>query len=383
MPHTTASQTIAATPAGALSFLNERLAAMHPGYFALTMATGIVSIACNLLELELAARALLWINLPAYGVLWVALLARIVRHPARILADLASHQRGPGFFTMVAGTSVIGVQLTTLLDNPALGAVLWWVALALWGCITCAVFVLLSVKEQKPSLAEGINGGWLLAVVAPQSVCVLGCVAGPQRLMDPEIALYVLTSLWLCGGMLYIWMISLIFYRYMFFKFAPSDLMPPYWINMGAVAISTLAGAKLAQAGVNSQLLAPLLPFIKGLALMYWATATWWIPILVILGIWRHRVRGFGFKYDPLYWGLVFPLGMYSVCTLQIAGVLQAPFLVGIAQAFVVAALIAWTLVMSGLAGRMVYVLVLAARPPVAATRITEALTDSKIGGLS
>jgi len=51
--------------------------------------------------------------------------------------------------------------------------------------------------------------------------------------------------MWLWGGMLYIWMISLIFYRYTFFKFSPGDLQPPYWINMGAMAISTLAGARL------------------------------------------------------------------------------------------------------------------------------------------
>ena len=45
--------------------------------------------------------------------------------------------------------------------------------------------------------------------------------------------------------MLYIWIISLIFYRYTFFRSRPSDLTPPYWINMGAVAISTLAGTLL------------------------------------------------------------------------------------------------------------------------------------------
>jgi voltage-gated anion channel len=49
--------------------------------------------------------------------------------------------------------------------------------------------------------------------------------------------------MWLWGGMLYIWMISLIFYRDTFFRFSADDLTPPYWINMGAVAISALAGA--------------------------------------------------------------------------------------------------------------------------------------------
>ena len=50
--------------------------------------------------------------------------------------------------------------------------------------------------------------------------------------------------------MLYIWMIALIFYRFTFLPLTPGDLTPPYWINMGAMAISTLAGAALvAKAG--------------------------------------------------------------------------------------------------------------------------------------
>ena len=60
---------------------------------------------------------------------------------------------------------------------------------------------------------------------------------------------------------------------------SPSDLAPPYWINMGAVAISTLAGSLLVAAAPQSPLLTELLPFLKGLTLLFWATATWWIPM--------------------------------------------------------------------------------------------------------
>jgi tellurite resistance protein TehA-like permease len=121
--------------------------------------------------------------------------------------------------------------------------------------------------------------------------------------------------MWLGGGMLYLWIIGLIFYRYTFFAMNPSDLAPPYWINMGAAAISTLAGASLVTAAESSPVIQQVLPFVRGLTLMWWATATWWIPMLVILGIWRHIYRKFPLRYDPLYWGAVFPLGMYTVCT--------------------------------------------------------------------
>src|SRR3546814_8478322 len=94
--------------------------------------------------------------------------------------------------------------------------------------------------------------------------------------------------MWLWGGMLYIWMMSLIFYRYTFFEFSPADLSPPYWINMGAMAISALAGSLLIINAPDAPFLGSMLPFIKGFTVFFWATGTWWIPMLLVLAIWRH-----------------------------------------------------------------------------------------------
>ena len=339
------------------------LAKMPPAYFALVMATGIFAIACSLVNVPTLPRLLARINVAAYAILWTLTLLRIVRHPKPFVADFSSHPRGPGFFTTVAATSVLGTHLVILDHANAAGRILWGVAFVLWLLLTYTIFTALTIKEEKPSLAEGLNGGWLTAVVATQSLVVLGCVAKIDFSGNQGLVSLALASLWLAGGMLYIWMISMIFYRYTFLKFLPSDLSPPYWINMGAMAISTLAGALLVKAAPGSPLLASLLPFLKGFTLFYWATATWWIPMLILLGAWRHVVRRVPLTYDPQYWGLVFPLGMYATATYRLAEVLDMPILVHVTTAFVAMAAVAWSLTTFGLLGTIVRGIAKAAAP--------------------
>lgn len=159
--------------------------------------------------------------------------------------------------------------------------------------------------------------------------------------------------MWLWGGMLYIWMMSLIFYRYAFFRFSPGDLAPPYWINMGAMAISTLAGSLLIVNAPDAPFLRSLLPFLKGFTVFYWATGTWWIPMLLVLAAWRYVYKRFPLRYDPLYWGAVFPLGMYAASTHEMAQAMEFGFLSFLPPLFLAAALLAWSAAFAGLLRRL------------------------------
>jgi tellurite resistance protein TehA-like permease len=334
--------------------MRDAIAALNPAYFALVMATGIVSIACALLGLRPVALPLVWLNVVFYATLWALTLVRCLVFRDRFVADLHSHGRAVGFFTTVAATCVLGTQLLIVANVRSAAVPLWGLGIVLWATITYTVFTILTVKPDKPPLAEGLNGGWLVSVVAAQSVAVLGAQLAPGfGSYAPQALLYSL-AMWLGGGMLYIWIISLIFYRYTFVEMHPSDLAPPYWINMGAVAISTLAGALLVAAAPHSPVIREVLPFVKGLTLMFWATATWWIPMLVILGVWRHVYSRFPLRYDPLYWGAVFPLGMYTVATFRLAQAIDAPYLFAIPRVFVWVAIAAWSATMIGLVHHIV-----------------------------
>jgi tellurite resistance protein TehA-like permease len=315
----------------------------------MVMATGIVSVALRLEGFAMASLALFWLNLVSYGALWTLYFARAYVAPRRFLADLKDHQRGVGFFTSVAATCILGNQFVLIVSEPRAATALWFLGTALWFVLLYTIFTCLTVKQEKPSLEEGLNGGWLLPVVATQSVSVLGTLLAGHFAGHREEVLFFSLAIWLGGGMLYIWIIALIFYRYTFFTLAPRDLTPPYWINMGAMAISTLAGAGLVAGAPHSALLRDLLPFLKGLTLLSWATATFWIPMLVILGAWRHVYMRFPLRYDPAYWGAVFPLGMYTVSTHRLAGAIGVTSLLAVPRYFVYLAVLAWMATLLGL----------------------------------
>ena len=227
--------------------------------------------------------------------------------------------------------------------NALTGNWLFWALLS-------AIFAALTVKREKPSLAQSISGTWLLAVVATQSIAVLIALLAPHwGQPQPLAADFAALSMWLLGGMLYIWIISLIFYRYTFFTLEPDDLTPPYWINMGAMAISTLAGSLLIENSAAAPFLHSLRPFLEGFTVFYWATGTWWIPIIVILGVWRYGYRRLPFEYDPQYWGAVFPLGMYAVATYRMIEAMGLDFLHPVPRVFLGLALFAWLATFLGL----------------------------------
>src|SRR5919198_1965325 len=118
------------------------LADLAPGYFALVIATGILSVAAADEGLPGVSVVWLWVAVVGYAVLVALNAARIARFKSSVAMDLANPSTSFEFFSFVAATCVLGTRLAVgRTVVPALG--LWLVGLVGW-VLTCSVIPLMA-----------------------------------------------------------------------------------------------------------------------------------------------------------------------------------------------------------------------------------------------
>jgi tellurite resistance protein TehA-like permease len=324
------------------------VASFYPGYFALVMATGIISNALYFENQRALADALFYANLVAYPILWFLTLLRAAWARTALWADLTSPKLVFAFFTIVAATDVLGVGVNLRGWEEAATA-MWLFALLLWFVLIYLSFGVLTFLNTAHG-ANVVHGGWLIAIVGTESLVILGAAIAPNLGEHQQSVLVLIHMFWGVGLALYGIFVTLFAYRIFFFDITPDDITPLLWVVMGAAAISTNAGSVLILTDTGIAFLESMRPFIDGVTLIMWAWATWWIPLLVLFGVWKHGVRRQPIVYTPMLWSLVFPLGMYALASLRLS--LAADFvpLRAISGAMVWVALAVWLMTAAGMA---------------------------------
>ncbi|WP_237565525.1 tellurite resistance/C4-dicarboxylate transporter family protein [Ornithinimicrobium cavernae] len=287
------------------------LEGLTPGYFALVMATGIVSVGLQLEGFELLSRVLLAVCLTGFVVLGLLTVIRFVRFRRAMAGDFLDPKRAFGYFTYVAGTNVLGVRLfmegyhTVTAVFLALTATAW----AVMGYVIPWTAVL--GKVARPVVASA-NGTWFIWVVASQSVAVAAATLEPVSATATHGLSVLAVVAWSVGVFLYAAAGVIVTLRMLLYDLRPEDLDPPYWVAMGACAITVLAGARIVEMAA-----APMVDatrgLVAGLSVVFWSFATWLIPVLFAAGLWRHWLNRVPLRYEATLWSMVFPLGMYAV----------------------------------------------------------------------
>lgn len=321
---------------------------LFPGSFALVMATGILSNAFYFEGPRQLSACLLAINLAFYLWLLAATVVRVLRAPRAVWDDLTDPGQVFAFFTLIAATDVLGVGILLRgFDHAAI--LMWLAALLLWMVLIYVSFGALTFLNTGHR-ADVVQGGWLIAIVATESLAVLGTlIAGRLGAVAP-LMFFLAHAMWGVGLALYGIYVTLFAQRVFFREVAPDDISPLLWVVMGAAAISTNAGAVLASTESQSAYLQAMRGFIDGVTLITWSWATWWIPLLVLLGVWKHGVHRVPLTYTPVLWAMVFPLGMYALASLRLSHAAGLPLLSTVSAFMAWIALAAWAATAGGLA---------------------------------
>lgn len=292
--------------------VREAVRTLNPGYFALVMASGIVSIAMYHQQQIQLSVLLLWVAVVAYLVLLVITTVRIIAFHSDFRADLSDSSRAFGLFTFVAATNVLGARL--VIDGRSTVAfVLLMVGSLAWLVLGYLVPWTAVLSTAERPVVQRANGTWFIWVVASQSVAVLAAVLQPDMGATgrQSLALLAVTS-WSIGVFLYGAAGIFVAARMMLYPLRPEDLIPQYWVAMGGTAITVLAGARIVEMA-QAPMVDATRGLIAGTSVVFWAFGSWLIPALIGAGVWRHVIHGIPLRYEAPLWSVIFPLGMYGL----------------------------------------------------------------------
>jgi len=337
---------LTATPQGIplLERVARAASTANPGYFALVMGTGIVSVGMENHGRPTLSAILLWIAIAAYAVLVGVNVWRIVAFRGQLASDFSDPRRAFGFFTFVAGTDVLGTRLATA-GWRGIAVALLIVGSVGWLLLGYVVPWTAALGRSVRPVVAAANGTWFIWVVASQSIAVLAAVLEPQ--LDGgrrELALLAVFS-WSVGVFLYAAAGVFVAARLMLYPLNPADLTPPYWVAMGATAITVLAGSRIVQMA-DAPMVAATRGLVAGSSVVFWAFGSWLIPALVAAGWWRHAVHHIPLRYEAAWWSIVFPLGMYGVAGHYIGRADNLPIVRSIGEGETWFALAVWAAVL-------------------------------------
>jgi tellurite resistance protein TehA-like permease len=308
------------------------------------MGSGIISVGLRLEGHVTLSTLLLGVCAVSYVVLVVLTGWRLAGYRRAVADDFTDPRRGFGFFTFIAGTNVVGVRLA-MDGHYRLTVALLVVAGLTWLMLGYVIpWTAVLGSERRPVVAAA-NGTWFIWVVASQSVAASAATVEPVFASLRNALALVAVFSWSVGVFLYAAAGIFVSARLMLYELRPADLTPPYWVSMGACAITVLAGARIVEMA-DAPMVDATRGLIAGASVVFWAFATWLIPVLVAAGWWRHRVHRVPLAYEATLWSVVFPLGMYAVAGIYLGRADDLPIVGAIGSAELWVAFAAWALVL-------------------------------------
>jgi tellurite resistance protein TehA-like permease len=310
----------------------------NPLFFAFVMATGVISTALEMAHYALLSKIFFVLDIVGYGYLIALALFRLIGTPKLFLQEFTNPLELFKWFTFSAGTNILATRFI-LASEHTVGFVLGVIgALSAFVLVYACFFLLLRSSE----LLQAISPLWLLQSIACHSVGIVVTALWAERALTNPLYLLIGLGFWSFGFFMYLLFMALNIYRVFFLPFTETDPNPAFWTYMGAAAIAVVDGSYFITLEHVPLFVEAIKPYLSGMVFLLWTWGTAWIPILVIMMIWKYSATKLPIRFEPSLWAMVFPLGMYTVATDAIAESLHLDMLTTTVPHWLWISILAW-----------------------------------------
>ena len=347
-------------PLSHLQHPREAIRHFTPNWFAATMGTGVLSLALAQLPvanpgLHAIAEGLWLFNIVLFVVFTAMYAARWV-----MFFDEARRIFGHSTVSMFFGTIPMG--LATLINGfllfglPRWGdgvihiaQALWWLDVAM--SLACGVLIPYMMFTRQEHSIDQMTAVWLLPVVAAEVAAASGGLLAPH-LADAHSQWVVLVTsyvLWAFSLPVAFSILTILLLRMALHKLPHENMAASSWLALGPIGTGAL-GMLLLGADAPAIFAANGLPGIgeiaAGLGLVagitLWGFGLWWMLIALLITV---RYLRAGIPFNLGWWGFTFPLGVYSLATLNLASALHLTFFSVFGCVLVALLMVMWLIV--------------------------------------
>jgi C4-dicarboxylate transporter/malic acid transport protein len=343
-----------------ISKKNSIIQTFAPGWFASVMGTGVIVIALFVFQSVFPlAKALevffLFAAILLFLILIIPWTLRWFLYPAEVRRDL-SHPVSASFFpTMPISLLVIGIALEKAGGGLLAEGALWNVLQMLWvvgstGILIFALNILNDFFHKSEVQWETSTLGWLIPPVSALLVPVLGISLAAHFQGTTWGAVNMVASLIFTGfgSLLFLFVMALVFIRYIFHPMPPAHLAPTLWVGIAPTSILTILALKFAkplalffQAPPEVEQVFNFLA--KPLGVMLWGFALFWFALAAVVTLGVHQKSPLPFALS--WWAFVFPIGAFVVATGVLNQAIPLAFFLWIGVAALAFLLLLWLVV--------------------------------------
>ncbi|KAF9741482.1 hypothetical protein PMIN06_010573 [Paraphaeosphaeria minitans] len=337
-----------------------------PSWFAVTMGTGIVSLL--FITIPFQARWLYWLsviffclNTLLYFAFLVISILRYTLYPEIWKVMVADRTNSLFLGCIPIGFATL-VEAWVFLCVPYWGS---WAVTFAWICwmidsvvavaVTVSLAVILTSTPQQHQL-DSITAVQLLPIAA--TIVASGTGAEVSKVLpDPRNALGTLIASYIMWGLSVPFAVSILviyYQRLALHKLPPREIVVSSFLPMGPLG---MGGYTIMYLGSVSRTVFPQVEFFHNLtiagdifyingifvALIMWAFGLLWFCFALAS---CHKLRPFPFSMG--WWGFTFPIGVFSICTIEFGVQMPSLFFRVLGTIFSVAVIILWCIVMTG-----------------------------------